>query len=82
LSSPTSWVYSHYERTVADLPWAEIPVHLSLTVRRFFCDQAACPRKIFVERLGEAIAVYARRAQRLKSRLAGLAFWLGGEAGA
>lgn len=35
----SSRVHSHYERTIADLPWADIPVHLILTVRRFFCDR-------------------------------------------
>lgn len=78
----SSRVHSHYERTIADLPWADIPVHLILTVRRFFCDNEACRQKIFVERLGNAIAVYARRTQRLKTRLQQLAFRLGGEAGA
>lgn len=75
-------IHSHYERTIADLPWADMPVQLVLTVRRFFCDNETCCRKIFVERLGQAIAVYARRTQRLKTRLEQLAFRLGGEAGA
>jgi len=57
-------------------------VQLSLIVRRFFCDNQTCPRKIFVERLGLSIADHARRTQRLKTRLQQLAFRLGGEAGA
>ena len=75
-------VHSRYDRTVADLPWADLSVQLILTVRRFFCDNETCCRKIFVERLGLSIAAYARRTGRLKTRLQQLAFRLGGEAGA
>jgi hypothetical protein len=39
-------VHSHYHRTVADLPGGGLPVQLTLTVRRFFCDQPDCPRRI------------------------------------
>jgi len=27
---------------LADLPWATLPVSLSLQVRRFFCDTPSC----------------------------------------
>src|SRR5215217_4608460 len=49
-------VHSHYQRTVADLPWADLPVQITLTVRRFFCDQFDCPRRIFIERLPQVLA--------------------------
>jgi hypothetical protein len=29
-------------RTLADLPWAGIAVHLRILVRQFFCDNATC----------------------------------------
>jgi transposase len=79
---PSDRVHSRYQRTVADLPWANIPTRLVLSVRRFFCDAQTCQRKIFAERLGASIAAYARRTERLKTRLQQLAFRLGGEAGA
>jgi transposase len=78
---PSARVHSHYKRTVADLPWADSPIQLALRVRRFFCDNKVCPRKIFAERLGASIAAYARQTARLKTRLQQLAFRLGGEAG-
>jgi transposase len=35
-------VHSHYNRQLKDLPLENQPVQLSLTVRRFFCDQIRC----------------------------------------
>ena len=43
---------------------------------------SACQRAIFAERLGPAIAAYARRTARLASQLQRVAFAVGGEAGA
>lgn len=74
-------VHSRYGRSVADLPWAGIPVQATLWVRRFFCHNANCQRKIFCERLSPAIAPYARRTHRLYRQLQHLALELGGEAG-
>jgi transposase len=75
-------LHSRYTRTLADLPWARIPVRLRLRVRRFFCDQADCRRRIFTERLDPAIAPHARRTRRLEALLESLGVSLGGEAGA
>src|SRR5947209_2321869 len=44
-------VHSRYDRTVADLPWNTVRVRLRIRSRRFFCDQPACSRSIFTERL-------------------------------
>ncbi len=79
---PSRHVHSRYTRTLADLPWARIPVRLRLRVRRFFCDQTDCRRRIFSERLDPAIAAYARRTRRLEALLESLGVSLGGEAGA
>jgi transposase len=75
-------VHSRYARTVRDLPWAELPVRLRLRARRFFCANAACPRRIFTERLPGVVAPYARRTDRLTAWLSRVAFALGGEPGA
>jgi transposase len=77
-----SRVHSRYVRTVADLPWAGFRVHLQITIRRFFCDTTTCPRRIFAERLGEALPAFARRTNRLTQALCGLAFVAGAEGGA
>jgi transposase len=75
-------VQSHYTRTLADLPWATMRVQLHLHVRRFFCANPACPRKIFTERLRDLVVAYARRTNRLRDQLLAAGFALGGEAGA
>src|SRR5258706_11337818 len=62
---PSSRVHSRYLRTLADLPWQGIPAHLSLWARRFSCDTADCPRRIFTERLPSVAAPHARRTDRL-----------------
>lgn len=47
----SSKIHSHYERTVADLPWEGIKVKLRLRVRKFFCRNSSCKQCIFCERL-------------------------------
>jgi transposase len=75
-------IHSHYTRTLADLPCAAKALRLLVLVRRFFCENEACVRKIFAERLPELTSVYARRTTRSKERLAELGFGLGGKAAA
>src|SRR5437016_5551882 len=43
-------VHSHYTRTLRDLPASGRLVHLKVDVRRFFCPERTCRRKIFAER--------------------------------
>ena len=75
-------IHSRYQRTVRDLPWASHSVQIRLHVRRFFCSNPSCERKIFVERLGATIRAFKRRTERLASQLCQLAFRLSAEAGA
>jgi transposase len=75
-------VHSHYQRTIADLPWGGQAVRLHLRVRKFYCRQPTCTRRVFTERLPHLVAPYARRTARLESVLRILAFALGGEPGA
>jgi transposase len=79
---PTQRVHSRYARTVADLPWGSWRVVLDLGVRKFFCANGRCPRRIFTERLAPLVAPWARRTQRLAYWLAHIAVALGGTAGA
>lgn len=44
-------IHSRYTRTLADLPWAAYRVRLQLRVRKWFCANPACGRRIFTERL-------------------------------
>lgn len=75
-------VHSHYRRTVADLPWAGVPVQLQLQVRKFFCRNEACAQSIFTERLPTIVAPWARRSLRLTTQQRQLGLALGGQAGA
>ncbi len=74
-------VHSRYTRTLADLPWQGVPVTVHLHARRFFCDEPACERKIFAERLPGIAAHYGRRTERLNEWFTHVSFALGGEAG-
>src|SRR5215510_1368046 len=78
----TRKVHSRYERTVADLPWESIPVRLRLRVRKFFCRNSECPRRIFCERLPEVATRYAHRTDRMNEALSSIGFALGGRPGA
>ena len=75
-------VHSQYQRTIADLPWGDQAVQLRLHVRRFFCRQPTCLRRIFTERLPTVVAPSARRSRRQTELVRLLAFALGGELGA
>jgi transposase len=75
-------VHSRATRTLADLPWAGVTVRLQVRIRKFFCENPTCPRRIFSERLDRIAAVAARRTDRQRAALLDLAVALGGEAGA
>lgn len=75
-------IHSHYTRTLADLPCGGKVLRLLVVVRRFFCTNGGCARKIFAERLPDLTSVYARRTTRCKLTLAELGFALGGKAAA
>jgi transposase len=57
-------------------------VRLHLEVRRFFCANADCRRRIFAERLPAVAAVHARTTVRLDKAHSNIGLALGGEAGA
>jgi hypothetical protein len=80
-TTPAHHIHSHYERTLADLPWAQYRVHLQLRVCKWFCGNRACRRRIFTERLPTIAAPWARRTLRLAQRLVALGVALGGTAG-
>ena len=75
-------VHSRYERMLADLPWGEYAVTIRLSVRRLFCDNKQCDRRIFAERLPAATAPWARKTTRFTRRLTAVGIALGGAAGA
>src|SRR5712692_5530523 len=80
-ATPARRIHSDYGRTLADLPWAQYRVRLQLRVRKWFCRNRACQRRIFTERLPTVAAPWARRTLRLAQRLVALGMALGGKAG-
>ena len=78
---PTRRLHRHDRRTRADLPWAHVRVVLQLGVRKFFCTNGRCTRRIFTERLPTVAAPGARRTLRLAQHLIAVGLALGGKAG-
>ena len=80
LCETKAWrIHSRYTRRVADLPCAGQHVTLLLTVRKYFCPNAACPRAIFAEQFPELVPSYARLTTRLREALVALGFATSGE---
>jgi transposase len=75
-------VHSHYDRRIADLPCAGIAMRLQVHLRKFFCRNPDCSRRVFCERLSELALPYARRTRRLQQEQRQLGLDFGGEAGA
>jgi transposase len=80
-ATPARRIHRDYGRTLADLPWAQYRVALELRVRKGFCGNRHCRRRIFTERLPTVAAPWARRTLRLAQRLVALGGALGGKAG-
>src|SRR5215468_11123354 len=74
-------IHSRYQRRLADLPCAGQPVSFQLSVRKFFCGESSCPRKIFAERLAPFVAPSARMTARLFQLLQTLGLATGGRLG-
>jgi transposase len=58
-------VHSCYTRHLADLPCAGQSMRLLIQVRKYFCEESTCPRKIFAERLSPFVDPFARVTKRL-----------------
>jgi transposase len=74
--------HSWYVRRAMDLPWRGATVRLRVRSRRWFCDEAGCPRRIFAERFEGLLASGARRTNEATSLLTELGLRAGGEGGA
>ncbi len=76
---PSDRVHSRYARRLLDLPSHGRAVLLRVVVRRFRCANPGCRRRIFAERLGDAVAGRsARRTCRLETIVHYLGLALGG----
>ena len=75
-------IHSRYERTVRDLSIQNVQVILHLHVRKFYCDQPNCPRRIFTERLSQVTSPHGRFTFGLRQFLGQLGREQGGASGA
>jgi transposase len=73
--------HSRYTRVVADLPCAGFRVQLRLQMRKFFCDNANCSRKIFTERVPAFIEPWAQTTVRLRQAVQAIGTATCGELG-
>lgn len=75
-------VHDRYQRRLKDLPVAEQGFVIRLTVRRFICGAAGCPRRTFAEPFSQLAAPHARFTTRLNHALERVGLALAGRAGA
>ena len=80
-SMPSSAIHSSYRRHPKDLPCAGRPIRLVFTVRKFFCRNPTCSRKVFTERLADFIETSSRLTKRLRTAVQDIGFATGGKGG-
>src|SRR6266852_2447214 len=80
-SMPSSAIHSSYRRHPKDLPCAGRPIRLVFTVRKFFCRNLDCSRKVFTERLADFIETSSRLTKRLRTAVQDIGFATGGKGG-
>src|SRR6202047_856968 len=72
-------IHSRYKRRLMDLPAHGRVVEINVETRRFRCVGTGCRRRIFVQRLGDAVALpSARRTMRMDGIVHRLGIALGG----
>src|SRR5712691_4930473 len=74
-------IHSSYRRHPWDLPCTGRPIRLLLTVRKFFCRNPDCSRKVFTERLPDFIEVSSRLTKRLRTSVQEIGFATCGKGG-
>jgi transposase len=80
-SHPSSCIHSRYRRTVRDTPCAGRCVQLTLCVRKFFCRNPLCERKIFTERLADLVRPWAQMTIRYCEQLTSIGLATCGKGG-
>ncbi len=80
-SEASSSIHSHYRRLVRDAPGAGGRVQLVLTVRKFYCRNLLCERKVFTERLPSFVEPWARMTIRYCQQLTSIGLATCGKGG-
>ncbi len=80
-SGVSSSIHSHYQRTLGDASCAGRQVQLRPTVRRFYCRNLICERKVFTERMPRFVEPWARMTIRLSEHLQAIGLATSGRGG-
>ncbi len=80
-SQPSSHIHSHYHRSLKDAACVGRQLRLSLTVRKFFCRNPDCERKVFTERLPDLVEPWARMTTRLREHITSIGLATCGKGG-
>jgi zinc-finger of transposase IS204/IS1001/IS1096/IS1165 len=78
---PSSSIHSRYRRTVRDAPCGGRRVQLALYVRKFFCRNPLCERKVFTERLPDLVRPWAKMTIRYCQQLTSIGLATCGKGG-
>ena len=78
---PSSSIHSRYRRTVRDAPCGGRRVQLALYVRKYFCRNPLCERKIFTERLPDLVRPWAKMTIRYCQQLTSIGLATCGKGG-
>ncbi len=62
-------LHSYYCRKLKDLPIISRSVNIELRVRKIFCDNPKCSKKVFSQQLPDEVVPYSRRTSRADERL-------------
>ncbi|HLZ57584.1 MAG TPA: ISL3 family transposase [Ktedonosporobacter sp.] len=79
--TPSEAIHSYYRRKPLDLPCTGRSIRLLLTVKKFFCRVAGCPRKVFTERIPELLQPSSRLTIRLRTAIQEVGFASCGKGG-
>ena len=74
-------IHSSYHRHPRDLPCIGRPIRLVFTVRKFFCRNPNCSRKVFAERLPDFLEASSRLTKRLRTSVQEIGFATCGKGG-
>src|SRR5947199_4110747 len=74
-------IHSQYTRKVTDLACAGYQMRFILHVRKFFCMNSECSRKIFAERLSPFLEPWARMTKRLSEAIESIGLATGARLG-
>jgi len=81
-AEPSDAIQSHYRRVLRDAPCAGRQVQLVLTVRKFYCRNPYCARKVFTERLPTFVEPWARMTIRCCQQITSIGLATCGKGGA